>query len=241
MKYLGEAARRNRRVGLAAVMLAMGVLLVPVARGVAQSANPQAQWDYPLLGDDGQHVSNHTVKMPGSLDQLPGVITVGNRRSKATVAEFYDLNCPYCRRAAADIGDALGRDHELRLLLVPYPVLGVASITAGRVELAVGKLGTPAQFYAFHRKMFARRGPNDGVRALEVAQSLGLDKNRLLALADSDQITETMKALVRLGTALGLQATPSFVVGDAAVLGYPGPHSLAAILTATATCGKVVC
>jgi len=217
------------------------VLFGPITPGVAQSSNPETQWDYPQLGDDGQHVSNHTVKLPGPLDRLPGVVVIGNRSGKVTVAEFYDLNCPYCRQAATDIGELISRDHELRLLLVPYPVLGIASITATRVELAVGKLGTLEQFYAFHRRMFARRGTNDGARALDVAQSLGLDKRRLLALADSDEITETMKTLVRLGTALGLQATPSFVVGNAAILGYPGPRSLAAIVTAAATCGKVIC
>ena len=154
---------------------------------------------------------------------------------------FYDLNCPYCRQAAADVGELASRDREFRLLLVPYPVLGIASITATRVELAVGKLGTPEQFYAFHRKMYARRCTHDGVSALEVAQSLGLDKQHLLARADSDQVTETMKTLVRLGTALDLKAAPSFVIGNVAILGYPGPRALAAIVTAAATCDKVVC
>jgi len=127
------------------------------------------------------------------------------------------------------------------LLLAPYPLLGIPSITASRVELAVGKLGTPEQFYAFHRRMYARRGTNDSARPLDVAQSLGLDKHRVLALADSDQITETMKTLVSRGTALDLEAAPSFVVGKLAILGYPGPRSHAAIVTAAGTYGKVVC
>lgn len=241
MKYFCEAKRQNRRTSLAGVMLAVAVLLLAVAPSVAQSSDPEMQWDYPLLGDDGQHVSNHAVKLPGPLDRLPGVTVAGNRHGKVTLAEFYDLNCPYCRQAAADIGELISQDRELRVLLVPYPVLGIASITASRVELAVGELGSPEQFYAFHRKMFARRGPNDGTRALEVAQSLGLNKDRLLTLADDDQITETMKSLVRLGTELRLQATPSFVIGNVAILGYPGPHALAAIVTAMARCGKVVC
>lgn len=215
--------------------------MLPVTSGFAQSSHPETQWDYPLVGDDGQHVSNHIIKLPGPIDRLPGVVVVGNRSGKATLAEFYDLNCPHCRQAAGDIGALISRDHELRLLLVPYPVLGIPSITASRVELAVGKLGSPEQFYAFHREMYARRGTNDGVRALEVARSLGLDKHRLLALADSDQTTEMMKTLVHLGTTLGLEATPSFVVANTAILGYPGPRALAAIVTAAATCGKVVC
>ena len=228
-------------LAFAATALAAAIVSCTFTPIAAQSADPETQWDYPLIADDGQHVSNHTIKLPGPIDRLPGVVVVGNANGKATLIEFYDLNCPYCRQAASDIGALLERDHELRLVLVPYPVLGIPSITAARVELAVAKLGTPAQFYAFHRKIYAERGTADGQRALEVARSLGLKSKGLLALADSDQITDTMKNLVRLGDALGLAATPSFIVGELAILGYPGPRALEGIVTAAATCGKAVC
>ena len=126
-------------------------------------------------------------------------------------------------------------------MLVPYPVLGIASIGAGRVELAVAKLGTPEQFYDFHRRVFAQRGTTDGPRALEIARSLGLDPKGLATLGDSDQITHTMKNLVNLGNSLGLVATPSFIVGNVAILGYPGPHALQTIVAAAGNCSKVVC
>jgi protein-disulfide isomerase len=231
----------NRNASLAAAVLAAAILCLSCTGGSAQSPDPETQWDYPLLGDDGQHVSNHTIKLLGPLDQLPGVVVVGNPGGKATLVEFYDLNCPYCRQAATDLGELLARDRELRLVLVPYPVLGIPSITAGRVELAVAKLASAEQFYAFHRKVYAQRGTVDGRRALEVAKSLGLNTRRLLALADGDEITEAMKNHVSLGNALGLQATPSFVVGELAILGYPGPQAIEAIVTAAATCGKAVC
>ena len=80
------------------------------------------------MGDEGQRVPNHTVKLLGPIDRLPGVVVVGNTNGKETLIEFYDLNCPYCRKAAIDLGDMLSRDPQLRLVLVPYPVLGVASI-----------------------------------------------------------------------------------------------------------------
>jgi protein-disulfide isomerase len=135
----------------------------------------------------------------------------------------------------------LKHHRELRLVLVPYPILGISSISAARVELAVAKLGTPEQFYEFHRKIYAQHGTTDGPRALDVAADLGLNKQNLLALGDSDQITGTMKNLVNLGTSLGLEATPSFIVGNLAILGYPGPHALQAMVSAVGTCGKAAC
>ena len=87
--------------------------------------------------------------------------------------EFYDLNCPYCRIASSDIADMVDLDSELRLVLVPYPILGIPSVGASRVELALAKLGTPQQFYDFHRRVYAQRGTTDGNRALAIAQELG--------------------------------------------------------------------
>ncbi len=222
-------------------LVAVAVLLAPLARGVAETRDPSTISEYPLVGDEGQRVPNHTVKLLGPIDRLPGVVVVGNPAGKATLIEFYDLNCPYCRKAAIDIGNLLTHDPQLRLVLVPYPVLGAASIGAARVELALAKLGTPQQFYDFHRDVYSQRGKIDGPRALEIAHGLGFDQAALIGLGNSDQITSTMKSLVNLGSSLGLVATPSFVVGDVAIIGYPGPQALQAIVAAAGTCGKVVC
>jgi protein-disulfide isomerase len=230
-----------RKIAAFAALTAVAVALYPLAPGAAEPRDPATESEYPLVGDQGQRVLNHSVKLLGPIDRLPGVVVVGNTKGRETLVEFYDLNCPYCRLAASDIGAMVTHDPQLRLVLVPFPVLGIPSIAAARVELAVAKLGTPEQFYAFHRKIYAQRGTTDGPRALEVARSLGLNPQKLLALADSDQITDTMKNLVSLGNTLGLMATPSFLVGNLAILGYPGPHALAALVSAVGTCGKAVC
>lgn len=229
----------TRPVILCAIALAMAAAWLP-ARSFAQSDVARIA-DYPLVGDEGQDLPNHKVRLLGPIDRLAGVVVVGNRAGKKTLTEFYDLNCPYCRLASADIADLIEHDRELRLVLVPYPVLGIPSIAAGRVELAVAKLGTPEQFYAFQRQIFSQRGPVDGQRALEVARGLGLDERALTKLGNSDEITRTMKNLVNLGTALGLEATPSFIAGGVAILGYPGRNALQAIADAVGACGKVVC
>ena len=231
----------KRAARLLAAAFAIAALLASGAVAQQRDRAAAAVSEYPLTGDDGQRVPNHTVKVPGPIDRLPGVVTVGNPNGKTTLIEFYDLNCPYCRIASSDIADMVDLDPQLKLVLVPFPVLGIPSIAASRVELAVAKLGTPAQFYAFHRKVYAQRGTTDGERALAVAQSLGLDAKALLKLADGDDITAIMKDHVRLGDSLGLAATPSFIVGNVAIIGYPGRYRLQAIVDAASACGKVVC
>jgi protein-disulfide isomerase len=209
----------------------------------AQEPDRSAQLvsEYPLTNDDGSPLPNHSVKLIGPIDRLPGVVVVANPTGKTTLIEFYDLNCPYCRAASTDIADMVAHDPNLRLVLVPFPVLGIPSITAGRVELAVAKLGTPRQFYDFHRRIYAQRGVIDSRRALAVAHGLGFDEKILTKAGDGDDITEMMKNHLSLGNALGLAATPSFVIDGVAIIGYPGRDRLQAIIDAANTCGKVVC
>lgn len=132
-------------------------------------------------------------------------------------------------------------DKGLRLVLVPFPVLGVPSILAARVELAVRKLVTPQRFYEFHHRLYAGRGVVDGNRALAAAKELGLDAARLVELANDDGITETMRAHVRLGNAMRLVATPAYVIGNVAILGHPGRQSLQRVVDSVRRCRKVVC
>ena len=241
MMRLATMVQTRKIAPILAMSVAVALAIISFGAALAQSPRAASTAEYSLVGDEGQRLPNHTVRLLGPIDRLPGVVVVGNPKGKETLIEFYDLNCPFCRVAAADLGEMLKRDSQLRLVLVPYPILGIPSIGAARVELAVAKLGTPEQLYAFHRQVYAQRGTTDGPRAQEIAAGLGLNKQNLLALGDSDEITGTMKNLVNLGTALGLEATPSFIVGNLAILAYPGPRALQAMVNAVGTCGKAVC
>jgi protein-disulfide isomerase len=220
------------------IFLALLVLIFPTAV-TAQNL----KYDFRIAGPDGSPVANHRVpaEQAAAVAGLPGAVVVGNPNGDVTLAEFYDLNCPYCRRASADVDALLKSDKNLKVILVPFPVLGVPSIQAGRVELAVRKLSDPKTFYAFHRKIYEGRGVIDGNRALAVANELKIDQQKILAAANDDSITETMKAHVRLGNALNLAATPSYVIGDVAIVGHPGGQSLKSVVAAMRKCGKAVC
>lgn len=198
---------------------------------------------YPIMADDGTTIANHRVdvSIESEIEKLPGAVIVGNPRGSVTLAEFYDVNCPYCRKASPDIDHLLKTNRELRLILVPFPVLGIASIQGTRVELAVARLGSPKKFYDFHRLLDQVRGPVDGARALAVAQKIGLDPAQVLKVADGDDLADIMKAHVRLGDDLAIQATPGFVIQGVAIVGYPGAKAMAKIIEAADRCGAVIC
>ena len=223
-----------RRLWLGLVAL---VVLAPAAVVHAQRA------DFPIEADDGAVIANHRIsaELEARIEKLPHVIVAANPGGKVTLYEFYDLNCPYCRQASADIDGLVGSDPNLRLVLVPFPVLGVPSILAARIEYAVARLATPERFYKFHRLVYQGRGVIDDGRALAAATELGLDPKKVIELAGAESFAADMTQHVRLGDALGIQATPGLVIAGVTFVGYPGRKALARVIAAAQRCGRVMC
>jgi protein-disulfide isomerase len=198
---------------------------------------------YPIKADDGTAIANHRVpvEVESQIEKLPGIVIVGNPHGEVTLNEFYDVNCPYCRAASADIDALVHSNPQLRLVLVPFPVLGIPSIQGTRVELAVARLVPAQKFYAFHRQLDVTRGVVDGNRALAAAKALGLDVAKILKIANEDSLADVMTAHVHLGDALAIAATPGFVIKGVVIVGYPGPKALANVIQSVQRCDNVVC
>ncbi len=196
---------------------------------------------FPIVGDDGKPVPNMRVPSQLSIDGLPGVIYAGARSGDVLIVEFTDFNCPYCRRAAADIDALLRRDRNLRLALVNVASLSVGSVQAAKVEQAVLKHYGPVRAYEFHRKLFARRGMNDGLAALQIVQDMKLDRAKVEAEADGNIVNSVVRHHRALADALAFNATPSFIIGSTGMLGYPGPKALARMVAEMRKCDRPAC
>jgi len=219
------------------------IALFLVVLTVAAQAQQFGPAQFPIKDDDGDPMSNHslTAEQMAQVAGLPGLVDVGGAKRDVTLYQFYDLNCPFCREAAADVDRLIRSDPALRLVFVPYPVLSAQSVESARVELALRALGPPQKFLEFHRKIYAGRGVIDGNRALAVAQAMGFDRQKIIDAANAKSVTETMTVHARLGTALQLNATPAYVIQGAAILGHPGLGPLRKVIAAVRSCRKVAC
>lgn len=223
--------------------MSLARLLVLAVLFAAPLAAQADEGYYPIKADDGTIIANHRVpvEIESQIEKLPGIVSVGNPHGDVTLVEFYDVNCPFCRAASPDIEAMLKGNPELRLVLVPFPVLGIPSIQGTRVELAVARLTSAQNFYKFHRLLDQGRGTVDGNRAIAAAQAVGLDVQKVLKIANEDKLADVMTAHLKLGDALAIQATPGFVIKGVAIVGYPGPKSLAEIIASVEKCGVVIC
>jgi protein-disulfide isomerase len=171
-----------------------------------------------------QAASGQVKRLPTELVSeimtLPGRVILGNRQGDATLIEFFDYNCGFCKRSAADIRPLLQSDPNLRYILINYAVLGEASIEASRVALAHSMQNAQGGYLALHEALFRMRGRIDALRALAASAELGTNREKLITDADSDRVTDALKRAATLGENLGLSATPAFVAGREGVVGY---------------------
>lgn len=205
-------------------------------------AAPAQEAEFPIKGIDGTPVLNHrlTPAQAAEVAKLTAVAPAGNPNGDVTVYKFYDLNCPYCRRASQEVAAILKSDRSLKVVFVPYAVLSVGSIQGAMVELAIITLA-PQRMPEFHRRIYAGRGRIDGDRALAVAKDMGFDLEKIVAIANDPRTPQALKSHAVLGGDLRLVATPAYVVRDVAIVGHPGQKSLQAVIGSVRRCGRVVC
>jgi protein-disulfide isomerase len=219
---------------------AVFALLISIA---AAAAAQFGSAQFALKDDDGDPIANFSLSadLSARLAKLPGQIAVGNLRGDVTLLQFYDLNCPYCREAAADVDALVRTDPKLKLVFVPYAVLSLQSVQGALVEIAAAKELTPEKYLEFHRRVYTGRGLIDGARVLAAAQELGLDAQKLAGAANTEGTLEILKENANFGTAAKLTATPAYVINGVAILGHPGLKPLQGVIKSVRACGKVVC
>jgi len=167
--------------------------------------------------------------------------TIGNPKGTATLVEFFDYNCHFCKGALPDVTKLMKDDPNLKLVLKDYPVLGPGSVEAAKVATAVRNQLPGEKFWAFHSKLLATHGPVGKTEALAVARELGLDMDKLAKDMESADTKTGLAEVMQLADALQINGTPTFVVGQDVVVGAVGYDQLKDKVDAVHKCGRATC
>jgi protein-disulfide isomerase len=171
----------------------------------------------------------------------PRGVTIGNKDGDVTMVEFFDYNCGYCKRAMNDMMDLMKRDPKLKVVLKEFPVLGPTSMEAAQVAVAVRMQDpTGKKYLDFHQKLLSGRGQADKARSLAAAKEAGLDVARIEKDMASPEVRATIEENFKLAESMGMNGTPSYVIGKQVVIGAVGEDVLKEKI-AIARCGKAVC
>jgi len=193
---------------------------------------PSGQTAAPANADAGAaeksaRVKNNAAAIFNSTHQT----TFGDPNGDATLVEFFDYNCGFCKRALTDMLDLIRDNPKLKVVLKEMPILGPGSVEAARVAIAVRMQdGGGAKSLDFHRRLLGGRGRADKDVALAAARDAGLDMTRIETDMASDEVQATLAESLQLARTLSINGTPGYVIGNSIISGAAGYNVLKARL-----------
>jgi len=155
---------------------------------------------------------------------------MGNADGDVLIVEFFDYNCPYCRRATPILSDLIDENPGLRIVLREWPILGPDSELAARASLAAFKQG---RYAAFHEALMDKPRAN-AATVRQAAEETGLDYERLLQDMNTPEVDSHLKVSQAIAERLGIKGTPAFLIGDTLIPGLLGRADLQALISQVA-------
>ncbi len=148
-----------------------------------------------------------------ALERAEGDPIGGNADGTITVVEFFDYNCPYCRKAKPVVQRLLRDDKRIRYVFKEFPILSESSRTAAKVALAVWKIA-PDKYWSLHNDLMKSNGRVNDARIRKAVEAAGLRWDEVLTASKSSDIESKIANNLALAQALNINGTPTFVIGS---------------------------
>jgi protein-disulfide isomerase len=162
--------------------------------------------------------SDETVLTEALVLRDPDIPATGNAEGDITIVEYFDYQCPYCRKIEPELRQVVQDDGKIRLVLKDWPILGEVSVIAARMALA-SKFQD--KYVPAHEALIGVNSKLTEPRIRELLAGAGVDVDRL-----NRDLATNAKAIDAIlarnsdqATAFGFKGTPSFIVGKFRVPG----------------------
>lgn len=151
-----------------------------------------------------------------TLERDPNAPVLGNPRGDITLTEFFDYNCPFCKKIMPKMQQLISADPGLRVVFREWPVFGEGSDFAARAALAALAQG---KYWQMHSGLMQVRDRAAEPSVMRVVRKLGLDEAKLRADMQSDRVSSHIATSFELADHMSLVGTPTLIAGDDAVFG----------------------
>src|ERR1700675_314783 len=162
--------------------------------------------------------NDETVLTEALVLRDPDIPATGNAEGDITIVEYFDYQCPYCRKLEPELQQVVQDDGKVRLVLKDWPILGPVSVVAARMALASKYQD---KFIQVHAAMMGVNSKLTEPRIRELLAGAGIDVDRLNR--DLDANAKAIDAILARNndqaSAFGFNGTPSFIVGKFRVPG----------------------
>ncbi len=150
----------------------------------------------------------------------PGVPALGNAKGDITIVEYFDYQCPYCRKVNPDLTKIVHDDGHIRLVFKDWPIFGGASVFAAKLALAAKYQN---KFAEAHEALISVREKlsEEKIESALTAAGIDLDRAKSDLAANQGAIDATLARNHEQAVALGFRGTPAFIIGHFRVPGAP--------------------
>ncbi len=167
----------------------------------------------------------------------PVDFVMGNPNGDITVVEFFDYNCPWCKRAVGELTKLIESDSNVKVVLKEFPIFGENSTFTAKVAMASRVQG---KYLDFHMALMKERQvTKDNV--FQIAEKVGLDVDKLKADMDKPEFDAAIKQNSAIAQALGIEGTPGYVVDAKVNVGFLALDGLRQIIGEARKEGCQVC
>jgi protein-disulfide isomerase len=188
----------NRRHFVAlAVAVAGDIALIPAPMALAQ--------DESLLSRD-------------SVLRDPDIPALGNPKGDISIVEYFDYQCPFCRKVEPELMGVVRDDGKVRFVLKDWPILGGVSVYAAKLVLAAKYQD---KYEAAHFALISTTVKLSEATVNDLLRKAGVDVDR----ARNDMVANkaSLEALLARNDgqakAFGFRGTPGFIIGTFRVPG----------------------
>jgi protein-disulfide isomerase len=142
----------------------------------------------------------------------PEIPVLGNPQGDLTVVEYFDYQCPFCKKLAPQIAQVVRDDGKIRLVLKDWPIFGAVSKSAAQLALAAKYQN---KYQEAHDALISAKEKLSDVNIAELLTKAGVDveKARQDLQAHEKTIDDLLARNDKQADAFGFQGTPGFIVG----------------------------
>ncbi len=155
----------------------------------------------------------------------PGTEPVGARKPDVTIVEYFDYNCPYCKKLVPALHALLAQDPKVAVVYKDWPILGPVSVYAASSALAAGWQG---KYLAAHDALLIgpRLAQNEQVDPILEKAGVNLESLKKDRVTHAREIAALLERNDQEARALTLEGTPGLVIGRQLVPGIADLNTL---------------
>jgi protein-disulfide isomerase len=159
-----------------------------------------------------QEVQQISVAGEQSILAKPRIEITHSRHPDVNVVEYFDYNCPFCKKMTPALMQLLAGDKKIALIYKDWPILGDASVYAARCALAAQWQG---RYLQAHDALLSgpRFSQDDQVEAILRDAGINVEKLKKDLVSHSQDIAAMLARNDAEASALELKGTPGILVG----------------------------